>query len=108
MAPQNIESVLDGLSGIDKSDPLIRRFIELDDATSRADTISSPDDWTPEQRCAYDSGDTSKFSRLRGYTEAEIKQFNEFMQAAHDVDAKYGNDTAVSISHIASLQTETN
>lgn len=106
MVPLNIEAVLNKFSDAEKIDPLIRRFIELTDATSRAEKISNPDDWTPEQRRAYNSGDTAKFSRLRGYTEAEIRQFNDFMQAAHDVDAKYGTDTAVSISHIVSLQAE--
>lgn len=105
MIPLNIESVLNEFCDAEKNDPLIRRFIELADATGRAEKISDPDDWTPEERQAYISGDTTQFSRLRGYTEVEIVQFNEFVQCAYDVDAKYGDDMAISISHIISLQT---
>lgn len=86
-------------------DPLVLRFIELDDRTSRAEMISEPDDWTPEQKTAYKAGHWALFSRLRGYSAEEIADFSDFMRLAHEIDEKYGPDTAAGISFMLWQQT---
>jgi hypothetical protein len=58
---------------------------------------SNPDDWTADERAAYGSGDWRKFSRLRGYTEAEIENYGEFMRLAYALDAKHGDGYAQSL-----------
>ena len=78
-----------------RRDPLVLRFIELDDRTSRAEMISDPDAWSEDERAAYRSGDWQAFSRLRGYTASEIADF-----------AEYGPGTAASISYLVQEQTE--
>jgi hypothetical protein len=89
-----------------RRDPLVLRFIELDDRTSRAEMISDPDAWSEDERAAYRAGDWQTFSRLRGYTTSEIADFADFLQAAGEIDAKYGLDTAASISYLVQEQTE--
>lgn len=103
MRPLNIDAL--ALSDEERADALVMRFILLADATSRAEKISCPEDWTVEERAAYDRGDTAEFSRLRGYTEAEIAQFLEFVETATAVDRKYGEHTAVGINHLIEEQT---
>jgi hypothetical protein len=71
-----------------RTDPLVLRLIALLDATSRAEKISDPDDWTTDERAAYARGDTAEFSRLRGYTAHEIQQFLEMVETVHQVDKK--------------------
>jgi hypothetical protein len=88
-----------------QGDPLIVRFIELWDATGRSEKISDPNDWTEEERAAYARGDTAAFSRLRGYTETEIAQFTRMVAAAHEVAAKYGEDSSAWIAHLVDQQT---
>ncbi|MFJ1470081.1 hypothetical protein [Massilia orientalis] len=84
-----------------RRDPLVLRFIELDDRTSRAEMISDPDAWFEDEWAAYQAGDWQAFSRLRGYTAAEIADFADFLQTAGEIDAKYGLDTATSLSYLA-------
>jgi hypothetical protein len=74
------------------SDPLYPEFVRLTRATSAAEKQSDPKDWTPEQRKAYDDGDWRTFSRLRGYTEEEIKDYGAYMDVANKLIAKYGAD----------------
>lgn len=94
-----------GLTSGHRHDPLVLRFIELDDRTSRAEMISDPDEWTPEQRAAYKAGDWVSFSRMRGYTDQEIADFADFIRMAHEIDEKYGLDTAAEISYLLWHQT---
>lgn len=75
------------------------RFIELADRNSRAEKVSNPDDWTPAERAAYDSGDWKLFSRLRGYSESEIADFGEWLQLVAILDLRYGSDYSVSLSY---------
>jgi len=98
---------IDALGLIDehRQDPLVVRFIELDDRTSRAEMISDPDDWTPEQNAAYRAGDWVSFSRLRGYSDQEIADFADFIRMAHQIDEKYGPDTAAGLSYLVQMQT---
>lgn len=103
MRPLDIDAL--GLTDEHRHDPLVVRFIELDDRTSRAEMISDPDDWTPEQRAAYKAGDWVSFSRLRGYSDQEIADFAGFIRMAHEIDEKYGPDTAAGISYLRWHQT---
>lgn len=83
-----------------RADPLIVRFAQLCDRTTRAEKVSDPADWTPAERAAYESDDWEAFSRLRGYTEEEIADFQAYLEAAADVATKYGIDTACSIAYL--------
>jgi hypothetical protein len=103
MRPLDIDAL--GLTSEHRHDPLVLRFIELDDRTSRAEMISDPDDWTPEQKAAYKAEDYALFSRLRGYSAEEIADHADFVRMAHEIDEKYGPDTAAGISYLLWHQT---
>lgn len=103
MRPLDIDAL--GLTDDHRKDPLVQRFIKVSDAVKRAEKISDPDTWTAEQKEAYEQSDYKRFSELRGYTPAEIRQFGDFMDLYEKVDAKYGEDTAVSIDYLMSEQT---
>ncbi len=102
MRPLDIDAL--GLIEEHRNDPLIQRFIKVSDAVKRAEKISDPDTWTAEQKEAY-GRDYKRFSELRGYTPAEIRQFGEFVDLVGQVDAKYGEDTAASIDYLMGEQT---
>ena len=65
-----------------------------------------PADWTPAERAARESDDWEAFSRLRGYTEEEIADFQAYLEAAADVATRYGIDTACSIAYLVQSQFE--
>lgn len=83
-----------------RGDPLVMRFVDLCDRTTRAEKVSDPADWTAAERAAYESDDWEAFSRLRGYTESEIADFRAYLEAAADVATRYGVDTACSIAYL--------
>lgn len=89
-----------------RADPLIVRFAQLCDRTTRAEKVSDPANWTPAERAADRSEDWETFSRLRGYTEEEIADFRAYLEAAAGVATKYGIDTACSIAHLVQSQIE--
>lgn len=89
-----------------RADPLIVRFAQLCDRTTRAEKVSDPADWTPAERAAYGNDDWEAFSRLRGYTEGEIADFRAYLEAAADVATRYGIDTACSIAYLVQRQSE--
>lgn len=66
----------------------IDEFNKLQDDVHGAEKVSDPADWTAAERAAYDSGDTRKFSELRGYTEDEIAQFERYQEFTKGVDAE--------------------
>ena len=104
MKPLDIDAL--ELNEDHRNDPLVRKLIKAADTVDRAEKISDPDDWTPEQRKAYDDSDYELFSKLRGYTNKEIKQFKEFVSLVSEVDAKYGEGTAQDIHYLVSEQTK--
>lgn len=53
---------------------------ELQKKVAAAEKVSDPATWTAAERAAYDAGDMAEFSRLRGYTEEEIADFQELMR----------------------------
>lgn len=89
-----------------RADPLIVRFAQLCDRTTRAEKVSNPADWTPAERAAYGSDDWETFSRLRGYTEGEIADFCAYLEVAAEVATRYGIDTACSIAYLVQRQLE--
>lgn len=90
-----------------RGDPLVVRFVELCDRTTRAEKVSDPADWTPAERAAYDSEDWEAFSRLRGYTDEEIADFRAYLELAAKLTAKYGTDTVCAIAFLVEGQTDT-
>lgn len=92
MRPLDVDAI--GLSQDERGDPLVVRFIQLADAVRRKEMISFPADWTLSQRAAYRLGDYVGFSRLRGYSEDEIREFVEYMAVARTMDENYGPDAA--------------
>ena len=90
-----------------RGDPLVVRFVELYDRTTRAEKVSDPADWTPAERAAYDGEDWEAFSRLRGYTNEEIADFRAYLEAAADLTTKYGIDTICAIAYLVQGQIET-
>lgn len=89
-----------------RNDLLVQKFIKAADTVDRAEKISDPDDWTPEQRKAYDDSNYALFSKLRGYTSSEIKQYKEFVSLVSEIDGKYGEGTAQDIHYLVSEQTK--
>ena len=73
-----------GIHGTDKYTPTgetptqIDEFNALQDRVLAAEKVSDPIDWTPEERAAYDAGDYEKFSRLRGYSDEEIADYQKY------------------------------
>jgi hypothetical protein len=76
---------------------LIARYVEVADAVARDEKISIVDSWPDEERMAYDLLEWEKFSRLRGYTDAEIAQFGELNQLAAAVDERFGSGAAAQL-----------
>lgn len=94
------------LSEEDRNDPLVMEFVKLSDRVARAEKSSDPDDWTPAERAAYNSGDTAEFSKLRGYTKSEISDHQRWMNLSDELDKKYGTDTAASLDYLVSVHTD--
>lgn len=77
--------------------PKLLEFVKLADQVHRAEKITSFNDWTPEERHAYDSGDSVSFSRLRGYTEDEIQTFLHYLAVSQVLIDEMGEDEVASI-----------
>ncbi len=82
-----------------RADVEVERFIELYDRTLRAEKVSDPDDWTPEQKSAYKCENFRVFSQLRGYSEQEILDFSDYLASANALTAKYGEDDVAWIGY---------
>lgn len=86
-------------------DPKVAEYVAILDRTSRAEKVSDPDTWTCEQRDAYGRGDWREFSRLRGYTEDEINDFQLYLDLTYSLIAKYGEDDVCWIGYTHQEQT---
>ena len=93
------------LSGDMRLDPEVTKYVEVLDRTMRAEKVSDPDTWTREQRDVYGRGDWREFSRLRGYTEGEIDDFQIYLDLAYSLIAKYGEDDVCWIGYTLQEQT---
>ena len=76
---------------------LIRKYVELTHETSAAEKSSDPKTWTPEEKAAYERGDTAEFSRLRGYSKEDIAKYKEWQKTTGDVVKLLGEDEAFGI-----------
>ena len=81
------------------TDPLIKQFVNMHLAVSKAEKDSDPDTWSDEMNAAYGS-DWKAFSRLRGYTEEEIGQFEKWIDTANAVTDKYGEDFSCELNFL--------
>jgi hypothetical protein len=86
-------------------DPEVTRYIYLLDRTMRAEKVSDPNTWAQEQRVAYDRDDWREFSRLRGYTEDEMHDFQTYLDLTYVLIEKYSEDEVCWIGY--TLQEET-
>jgi len=86
-------------------DPEVTKYVDILDRTMRAEKVSDPDTWTREQRDAYGRGDWREFSRLRGYTDGEIHDFQLYLDLTYSLIAKYGEDDVCWIGYTHQEQT---
>lgn len=73
-----------------REDATFRDWLHLCDRVMRAEKISSWAQWTPVQTAAYQAGDYVLFSRLRGYTEQEIEDFERHLDLIRTLDQTHG------------------
>ena len=83
----------------ERSDPDVLAFLQRAYRAGADEKESDPADWTHEQKLAYAVGDWREFSRLRGYTAAEIENFGEYMRLARLLESRYGDDFAAGLQH---------
>jgi len=65
------------------------KHIELSNSVAAKEKESNPEDWTPEENSAYESGDWKQFSKLRGYTEDEITEYQTYLDSVKEGQEKY-------------------
>ncbi len=103
------------ISTADTTRPLTRtefakELREMELKTSSAEKFSDPSTWTAEEKAAYDSGDWKTFSKLRGYTDEEMADFNRWLELAGDgkgfnykfLDENHVDPDDVYAQHVAS------
>lgn len=67
-------------------------FDWLAQETRRKEKVSNPEDWTKAESAAYNAKDFDEFSRLRGYTESEIEEFNQWLAVANEYSFRFGEE----------------
>ena len=105
MGPLDKEAVLKTLSQTELLDPDVQDFIDLSDKVERAEKISDPDTWTEQQQEAYKAGNWKEFSRLRGYTESEIADYEQYLNLSKTLQNRYGKtnpDYVAALDHLVS------
>ncbi len=103
MLPFDVQALPSEVRDVYAASALVRDWMHTADQVMRAEKISSPRNWSPEEKAAYDAGDTLTFSRLRGYSEAEIAEFERFLALCGEVDIEQG-DEVFSQSLVAVMQ----
>lgn len=103
MRPLDVDQLQ--LSDDMRSDAEVMRYIVLHDKTLRAEKVSDFEDWTQEETDAYRTEDWRKFSRLRGYSEAEISDYADYVDLSDALVAKYGDDDVAWIGYTIQEQT---
>ena len=91
------KALIDKVLGTDAKEQLLRKFVGFLDTVSVSEKISDPSTWTTAERKAWDTGDWKAFSKLRGYTDKQILEFQSYLDLSAAVDKKYGSDTAQGI-----------
>jgi hypothetical protein len=92
LGPLDIAALPEPLAALHRDSPLFRDWVQALDRTTRAEKVSSWTTWTDLERRAYDSGDVVAFSRVRGYTEAEIAEFLGYLDLTRKLDAEHPDD----------------
>ena len=80
------------LARLHDTSALFRDWVHALDRTLRAEKVSSWTTWTRAERLAWDAGDVAAFSRLRGYTEAEIADYLGYLALTRRLDAEHADD----------------
>jgi hypothetical protein len=80
-------------------DPDVERYARLSYQTSAAEIVSDPETWTAVQTQAYAAGNWRSFSKLRGYSDDEVRAFGEFLELNRVLSAKYGQDDVAWIDY---------
>lgn len=103
MEPLNLADL--ALADEMRADPDVLQYVVMLDRTMRAEKVSDPGEWTPEETAAYRSGEYETFSRLRGYTDAEIRDFNSQLALGSKLIERYGEDDVAWIGYLVQEQT---
>lgn len=107
MAPLDHTCLPDDLRQLYASDHVFREWLDLADKVRRAEKISCWSQWTPEQHAAYEANDLLEFSRLRGYTEAEIADFTRFLSMTGELNEQHGEDFCMDVEFAVSQIVQT-
>lgn len=107
MGPFSPDRLPADLRDMYESDPVFREWIVLMDTVRRAEKISCWTQWTQEEHAAYRAKDLARFSRLRGYTESEIADFNRYMALIGKLTTRYGEEFCLDASYVFSRMVET-
>jgi hypothetical protein len=92
LAPLDVAALPAELAALHGASALFRDWVQALDRTLRAEKVSSWTTWTRDERLAWDAGDVAAFSRLRGYTDAEIADYLGYLELARRLDAEHGDD----------------
>jgi hypothetical protein len=90
--PLDVAGLPDPLAALHRDSALFRDWVQALDRTMRAEKVSSWTTWTEPERRAWDAGDVVGFSRLRGYTEAEISDYLAYLELTRRLDAGHPDD----------------
>lgn len=107
MPPLDVTRLPDDLRSLYESDAVFREWTHLSDRVRRAEKISCWTQWTPQQSAAYKANDIRLFSQLRGYTDAEIAEFDRFMALGRELDARNGEAFRLDVEHLLGQLVET-
>ena len=99
LAPLDMARLPEALQQLATADPLIARFITALDQVHREEKVSSWSQWTQAQAAGWAAQDHRLFSRLRGYSDEQIEQFEQYLELARQVDAKYGEQIAIELNY---------
>jgi len=92
LAALDVAALPDALAALYRDSALFRDWVHALDRTARAEKVSSWTTWSPAERRAWDAGDVAGFSRLRGYTEAEIADYLGYLELTRRLDAAHPED----------------
>ncbi len=92
MKPLDVAALPEPLAALHRDSALFRGWVLALDRTTRAEKVSSWTTWTRAERRAYEAGDVAAFSRLRGYTEAEIADHLAYLELTRQLDAAHADD----------------
>jgi hypothetical protein len=70
----------------------VKEWVHVADRVHRAEKVSSWTQWTDEESAAYAIEDYRLFSRLRGYSEAEIREFGRYITLCRQLKEEMGDE----------------